>query len=233
MKRISLILPLVLLTLWFTACKKEQVTVLSDNESKETMSNDVSGKSGGTAVEIDAAARTSAVLNNSIFCGLTGDTTITQVSGSGNLNFTVTWTWDVNCISGVPSSISFDNTGSASYEGSSINFSNTFVGNAEVTGLGGSFEEYSCTGASVRTGTGTTEVKRRTKTYTYVNTIAYTSVKVRKSDHKIMSGTGTAHLVGVVVDGDDFDRTATFVFNGNGTYTLTLDTGEEFTFNLN
>jgi hypothetical protein len=139
----------------------------------------------------------------------------------------------VTASSGVPSSISCDNPASASYQGSDFNFSNTFVGDAEVSGLGGIYEEYSCTGKSVRTGTGTTKVKRRDKTYTYVNNITYTAVKMRKSDYKIMSGSGTAHLVGMVTDGDAFDRTATFVFNGNGTYTITLDTGEDFTFNLN
>jgi hypothetical protein len=35
-----------------------------------------------------------------------------------------------------------------------------------------------------------------------------------------------------VVDGTSFDRTASITFNGDGTYTVTLDGGAVFTFNL-
>jgi hypothetical protein len=81
-------------------------------------------------------------------------------------------------------------------------------------------------------GTGTTVIRNRKKEFSYTNHLVFTNVRVRKTDHTIASGTGTAHCVGTVVDGKDFDRTAAIVFNGDGTYTVTLDNGQVFMFNL-
>ncbi|MBL0020791.1 MAG: hypothetical protein IPP17_31255 [Bacteroidetes bacterium] len=63
---------------------------------------------GGSATDISSSARTAALLNNSVFCGLTGDTTITATGTQGR-HLDRAWTWLVNCMSGTPSSISLDN----------------------------------------------------------------------------------------------------------------------------
>lgn len=218
-------------TLVFTACQKESLTVMSDDDVSQSMSDDFSESSGGTSTDITASARTAAILNNSIFCGLTGDSTYVYTGPAGLYNLTTTWTWVVTCTSGTPTSIDFTNSGSASYNGANLDFSNTFVGDAQVTDLSNA-TEFTAVGTSVRTGTGTISSKRRTKDFSYVTTFTYTDVKIKRTDYTISSGTGTAHCVGAVVDGDAFDRSATIVFNGDGTYTITLDNGKTFTFNL-
>jgi hypothetical protein len=112
-----------------------------------------------------------------------------------------------------------------------LDFTNTFVGDASITDLSNA-TEFSAAGTSVRTGAGTIAARKRSKDFTYVTTFTYTDVKIRRSDYTISSGTGTAHCVGAVVDGESFDRTATILFNGDGTYTITLDNGGTYTFSL-
>ncbi|MFN8396448.1 MAG: hypothetical protein U0176_17620 [Bacteroidia bacterium] len=231
--KIKTLLPSLLVagTLMFTACNKEAMTTMSDDDISESMSNDFSESSGGTSTDISASARTAAVLNSSVFCGLTGDSTFVYVGTGGRYNLTTTWTWVVTCTSGTPTSIDFTNTGNAAFNGTALSFTNTFVGDASITDLSNA-TEFTAAGTSVRTGTGSFEGKRRTKDFTYVTTFTYTDVKIKRSDYTISSGTGTAHCVGAVVDGEAFDRTATISFQGDGTYIVTLDNGNVYTFNL-
>lgn len=231
--KIKTLLPslLVAATLLFTACNKESLTTMSDDDVSESMSSDFSESSGGTSTDISASARTAAVLNNSVFCGLTGDSTYVYVGVGGRYNLTTTWTWIVTCTSGTPTSIDFTNTGNAAFTGTNLDFTNTFVGNASITDLSNA-TEFTAAGTSVRTGTGTIAARKKSKDFAYVTTFNYTNVKIKRSDYTIASGTGTARCVGTVVDGEDFDRTATILFNGDGTYTVTLDNGKTYTFNL-
>jgi hypothetical protein len=214
------------------ACNREKVTTMSDDEIAETVDGTVSELDGGSALDLSSSARTAALLNNSVFCGLTGDTTLTATGPQGRYTWTGTWSWIVNCTSGTPSSISLDNVGSATFDGTNFDFTNTFTGAFEMTGLDSTFTEFTTNGTSVRVGTGSTTVRNRVKEFSYTNNLVFTDVMVKKSDYTIASGTGTAHCVGTVVDGNDFDRTASIVFNGDGTYTVTLDNGGVYTFNL-
>ena len=69
---------LLIPSLWLTtACNREKITTMSDDDIAETVDGTVSELDGASATDISSSARTAALLNNSIFCGLTGDTTIT------------------------------------------------------------------------------------------------------------------------------------------------------------
>lgn len=224
---------LLIPSLWLTtACNREKITTMSDDDIAETVDGTVSELDGGSATDISSSARTAALLNNSIFCGLTGDTTITATGPQGRYTWTGTWTWLVNCTSGTPSSISLDNVGSATFDGTNFDFANTFTGEWIINGLDSISPGFTTNGTSIRVGTGTTTVRNRTKEFSYTNNLVFTDVIVNKTTHQITSGTGTAHCIGTVVEGDDFDRKADLLFNGDGTYTVTLDNGGVFTFNL-
>jgi hypothetical protein len=228
----NIFLLLLLVSMMLTACNRDSVTTMSDDDIAETVDGTMSELGGGAALDLGSSARTAALLNNSIFCGLTGDTTLSATGTQGLYTWTATWTWLVNCLSGTPSGISLDNIGSSTYDGTNFDFSNTFTGDFEMTGLSNTTTEYNVNGTSVRNGSGTTTVRNRVKDWNYTNTLAFTNVKVKKSDYTIASGSGTARCVGSVVDGTSFDRTASITFNADGTYTVTLDGGAVFTFNL-
>ncbi len=218
--------------LLLAACKSEKITTMSDDDISETVDGTVSELDGGAALDMSSSARTAALLNNSIFCGRTGDTTLSATGPQGRYTWNATFNWLVNCTSGTPSSITLDNVGSATYDGTNVDIANTFTSDFTMTDLGNTTTEYNVNGTSVRLGTGTTTIRKRSKEFSYTNTLTFTNVKVKKADYTIASGTGSAHCVGTVVDGNSFDRTASITFNGNDTYTVTLDNGTAYTFNL-
>jgi hypothetical protein len=230
--RILLSLLLIPAMLMLAACNREKFDTMSDDDIAETVDGTVSELNGGSATDLSSSARSAALLNNSVFCGLTGDTTMTAAGPQGRYNWTATWTWNVNCTSGTPSSISIDNVGAATFDGTNLDFANTFTSDFEMTGLGSAATEFITNGSSIRIGTGSTGLRNRRKEFSYTNTLAFSNVKVKKSDYTIASGSGTAHCVGIVVDGNNFDRTASINFNGDGTYTITTDNGTVYTFNL-
>ncbi len=123
--------------------------------------------------------------------------------------------------------------GSNEYHGDSKLLENSGFASQKwvLTDLDTSNTEYTLNGTGWATAGGSLNVKWRDKFFAYQDSLRYIDVKIRKTDHAIIGGGGTARIFGTIgrLSSNDFDRKATFVFNPDGSYTVTLDNGTAFT----
>lgn len=234
MKTKTLILwTLAAISLLFAACEGKKFKTMGDEDMDAVLANDLCGALGGATLQMQASGRICAGWEPYNGCGASGDSSNLSGGQLAAYLYIGTWFWTKNCIFGVPSNVHFSMGGTNEYHGDSKleqNFGSAFQ-RWDVTDLDTSTTTYTLNGTGLVIAGGTLNVKWRDKYFAYTDSLRYIDVKIRKTDHAIIGGGGTARIFGTIgrLSSNDFDRKATFVFNPDGSYTVTLDNGTAFT----
>ncbi|MBN2572707.1 MAG: hypothetical protein JXA68_11305 [Ignavibacteriales bacterium] len=223
---------ILILTLILVSCEKEEDTmILTDDEVSSVVGSSLSPSEGGTAMNVEQSATVASVVAVPSYCGLQKDTTITITGPLGRYTLTSNWSFTLNCVSSVPSSITIVLSGNSSYNGINFDMTATQTGNGTLTNLL-SGTNYIYNGTFGREGNSTTNYNGKTKTFSSTLNYTFTNVNIDKTTKKIVSGTATFVFTGQGSEGGSISRTGTITFNANYTATITLDNSEEYTINL-
>jgi hypothetical protein len=232
--KISTLLPLLALAaaLTFSACGRDKSDKeMSDDDIAASVESSLSAAEGGATLNMEQSARTSATFGVPAYCSLSGDSSINVTGSLGRYTLNSVWNWSVNCTGAVPTSISYALSGTSAYNGTNLDLDAILGGNFTLTGLT-SGNNYILDGLLTRVGNGSLSTDKRTKEFSSEFFLDFDAVNISKSTSTIVSGSATVTLNGSVVDGNDYARTGSLVFNGDGTATLTLDNGAVFTITL-
>jgi len=143
---------------------------------------------------------------------------------------TATWSWEVLCQNNIPADLDIDLNGNSSFNNGKISSEASLLSNFILSNLISQID-YQLNG-SLRANADVTTSRRQSRTYDSETTYTLDQVNFDRTTYEIQSGTVQLTTKGNFNNGGSFDRSATLVFNGNGSATLTLDNGTVYTINF-
>jgi midasin (ATPase involved in ribosome maturation) len=216
------------------SCKKDvaatPVTV-TEADAAELTTNAVVPTSGGFAVQVNSSV--SIYKNVALSCGVKKDSTISKSSASGvtpAYSYNLSWNYMLTCAGIVPSQLTFNFTGSSTYDGPRMSSDDKSTGGFVLTNLQPTASTYTLSSTYVRNGTQTSKIARK---YTFTSNLSITSsnVAVDKTTLKIVSGTAAVTLNGTSSSGKSFSFSGTITFLGNNKANLVLNSGASYAIN--
>jgi hypothetical protein len=214
-----------------SSCKKDSTTTdttLTDDEVAESVTESVSGGSGGLATQTETS--TVIVSNTALSCGYSSDTTISgQSAGAAAVtyNYSLAFSRSLMCNFAIPSEFDFTFTGQSSYTTLRMSSDDNSTATFKVTGLEPSAANYVLNENYVRNGTQQSSVRLK-RSFSSTITITATDITVEKATEKIISGTATVQFTGAVTGGASTTRGGTITFLGGSKATLVLDNGSTY-----
>jgi len=220
MKPLNLLSILLLALLITTSCKKKEETPILDATAEEAasiMASSLCTDGEGALSQVEDAilladqARLKSVMYDSSF-------TITSVPGAP-----ITYSYQMNYHWGFqnPNLFELSYESSGSYASPYVSASITGNGNVLVSGIMAG-DSYVCSGQSQRDGTFTMKVGNKNAVTGQV-TIDYTNFRINKATGILESGNATMSVEGKTSGGLSFGFTGTFVYEGNYTGSLTIN----------
>jgi hypothetical protein len=214
-----------------SSCRKSSIKttpvapVVTESDAAQFASDAVSPLSGGMADQLSNS--TSIYTSAPLTCGVLKDSSIVIASAAGATpvyNYTFDWKYVQNCNGSVPSNITFDFTGTGSYDGSHL--SSTDTSNAHIV-LTGDTSSYLATINYTRTGTVTSKVGRQFTFHTTLN-IQSSHIAIDKTSREIISGSATVTVVSTSTSGKSLTIGGILTFQGNKKATLVLTSGATY-----
>jgi hypothetical protein len=210
-----------------TSCRKdpeEIVELLSNSEASEIIETALASKTAGfTMPVIDATQIIETYLNS---CNTPGDTSLnkSKSGGAATYNYTFYMDWLVICSNlNLPQSAVMDITSSGSFSSPHWSGSDVTAGNLTYTGLDLQAPDYIINGAYELEGDITGSLRKVSPTINCLIELHLVDLKINKSDLKITGGTGTAKVIGNAANGETKTLEGSFVFNGDGSATVTVN----------
>jgi hypothetical protein len=227
-----LLIPILGLTMIFSACKKDATTTaaVTEDEAAEVMVQAIDPASGGLALQTTAATTITLTNSGSSKCGITKDSTINGSGGTAARSYTYNLNWHrlLTCGTGsIPSKLDFSFAGGSTYTGPRMSSDDSSTGAFTVTGLELASSEYVVSQTYTRNGTQQSKV-RNNRTFTSTVNITTTNVKVNKVSQQITSGAGTVAVSGTASTGQSFSFNGTITFLGSKKATIVLSTGTTY-----
>ena len=223
----------VFAALAFGSCGKnaeEALALLTETEAAEIVENSVSDRSAGaTLPTVDVTQLIESALTN---CGIPGDTTLqrSKTTGAVTYNYTFNLGWLVNCNNlNIPQSASVTVGGNGAFATARWTGADTASGSLTLTGLSPQATAYVLAGNYTLQGSATGNYRKVDPTLSCNTALTLTDLNIRKSDHKITGGTGTAVVTVSSANGQTQTVNGALLFNGDGTVTLTVN-GHTHTF---
>lgn len=220
MNKISIVILALISSFLFSCGTEDTAAALIDDEMAEMVEADIQSIETSVSSSSDIAE----TQTPSSLCGMSNDSSITVTGQNGNFTMTADWGWEVICAGIVPSQLDMEMGGTSSFTGNSVT-SNLQVDANFVLSNVVSSDPYAIDGTIVLAGDVTTATRRGTRSVTSEADYVCTNLELDRDSHEILSGTMTVTLSGSNTAGNSFNRTATLVFNGSNTATLTLDNG--------
>lgn len=217
----------------FVSCRKnaeEIMALLSESEAAEIVETAVAERSAGAAMPaVDMTKLVESWLEN---CGIPGDTTLQRAKTTGPVtyNYTFDLDWLVQCNNlNIPTSAAVNVAGNGSFSTQRWSGSDATTGELSLTGLNPQAPDYIVNGAYTLEGNITGSLRNGNPTLNCTTTLNLINLTIRKTDHHITGGSGTATVVATNGKGQSETLNATLVFNGDGTVTVSVN-GHTHTF---
>jgi hypothetical protein len=148
-----------------------------------------------------------------------------------SFSYSVSRTAQMSCTAEAqPSSFAYTATYQGTYDTPRMSSDDNAVGEWTVTGLDPATNTVTFNGSYVRNGTQVSKVRNQ-NTFTSTLTYQLNSITVSKQTQSIVSGSASIDFAGIASNGNQFTRSGSVTFNGNGTATLVLG-GNTYTINL-
>lgn len=221
-----------------SSCRKKDTTEITSDDAADAVTYALESSTGGYADQVshitdytynEGYGKTDET--QTLQCGVPFDTSVSVSLTSSNItaNYTHTWNALLSCNGSVPSSLTFSGNYSGNFSSPRMESSNTGTRNWVLTGLQPSVQVYTLNGSFSRSGSHTSKVRNK-NTFNTTIQIDVTNLTVSKSTYRIQNGTGTAHVVCNVLNGNNYTYDGDIVFN-SGTATLTIN-GNTYTIQL-
>lgn len=216
-----------------TSCRKdpeEVVALLTDSEAVEILEDAIASKTSGmTAPTIEASELVGAYIEN---CNVPGDTTFANTKSVGAVthDYDYSLDWLVSCENLVPQSAAVGINGAGEFTSLHWDGLNTIEGDLVFTGLSPSQTEYIVNGSYDQVGNLTGSVRQRNPTFSCTVAMSLDNLTLNKTTQRFTGGSGDATVTANAANGETKTISGTFVFNADGTVTITLSTGHSHTF---
>ena len=218
------------LALNVSSCKKDSSasTTVTEADAAQLSTDAVTPSTGGM---VDQVNRSVTTYNTSTFsCAVVKDSSYTIASAAGatpSFSYNLMWNYNLACSGATPSQLTFNFTGTGSYDGPLMSSSDNSKGGFVMTGFGASATQYSFNTTYSRAGTTTSKILRQ-YTFNSVITITGTNIAVDKTTREIASGTAAVSVQATSSSGKSFTFSGTITFLGNKTANLVLNSGKTY-----
>ncbi|MDR3695110.1 hypothetical protein [Mucilaginibacter sp.] len=221
-----------------SSCHKDASTTstnatVTEADAVQLTTDAVSPSTGGMILQLNGSVNTYATVSFS--CGVQKDSSYVIASSTGaspSYNYSFQWNDMLTCNGTVPSQLTFNFTGTGSYNGSLMSSSDNSTGGFVLTGLGVNASQYLFNTTYSRTGTTTSKVLRQL-TFHSVITIAGTDIAVDKTTKIIASGTAAVSIAATSTSGSTFTFNGKITFLGNKKANLVLNSGATYVIQWN
>ncbi|MDN3581032.1 hypothetical protein [Mucilaginibacter flavus] len=215
------------------SCKKDAAATstpvtVTEADAAELATDAITPTTGGFALQVNSSV--SIYKNVALSCGGKKDSTISKTSASGATpaySYNLSWDYMLTCAGIVPSQLTFNFTGSSTFDGPRMSSDDKSTGGFVLTNLQPTASTYTLSSTYVRNGTQTSKIARK---YTFTSNLSITSnnVLVDKTTLKIVSGTAAVTLTGTSSSGKSFSFNGTITFQGNNKANLVLISGASY-----
>src|ERR1700744_1388620 len=217
----------------FSACNKDNSSnnssgtkaTVTEADAAELTSDAVSPATGGFDAQAKISVSIYVKYSTKFSCGEKKDSTITYSSPTNfipNYAYTLSWNYELDCVSGVPSQFAFGFTGASKYNGVLMSSSDNSTGSFTISNPGPTSGTYTFGSSYERSGKQTSKVGYQ-KSFSSDLKITSTNIKIDKVTQEIVSGTGTISITGISSNGNSFSFSGTITFLGNNKATLVLN----------
>lgn len=205
------------------SCNRANEVSLSDDDAVDEITSYLAYKDGGITDEMDQVNNYTNTHHKKLTCGESFDTTI-SISRTGLWAYTYTHNWKgtLNCVNDVPSTLTWTGSYSGSFNVPSLMGDGSGTRSWVLAGLEPNAQFYLLNGNTSRTGTRTSKLRNKVS-YSVTTTSTITDWAVNKITGFVKSGQGTFSTTFIVIDGETKTFSGSFVVNGDGTSTITLN----------
>ncbi|MEC7265734.1 MAG: hypothetical protein VXW38_18475 [Bacteroidota bacterium] len=238
----SILLGLAILTLSITSCSDDDdsnngtETSITEEEAAEAIAMAVSPESGGMVEQTNQAIYTLEEDNSAsnkaedYECGVEYGSSYNIAGQPGSITYSasLTWSWIVECGSGIiPSAADFDLAGTSSYDGPRISSEANTSATINISNLDDVQSSYLVNETFTVSGSQESNVGS-INSFTSTMEFTTTNLTILKANYNVTSGTVYASFVGKASNGNTYDYSGTLVFTGNQTATLTMGSGNTY-----
>lgn len=215
----------ILSTLLF-ACTEVEVENFSDEDIVDMVESDMASvdqsiaQTGAIAEEAESIS----------LCSYGSDSTISFTSPNGDLTAEADWEWALVCTNQIPTGIELEYSLESDLAKAKITADNLLIGDFLLDNLLGQ-NNYTLNGDIASASSMTTTGRGGSKSFTTSTDYVVQNIEFDRSTYEIQGGSLKLTTKGNGQNGGSFNRTATLVFNGNQSGTLTLDNGNVYTIN--
>jgi hypothetical protein len=214
------------------SCKRESATStdsVTEADAAELATDAIVPLNGGFVVQVNSSVNVYKTV--ALNCGVQKDSSITASSVAGavpSYNYNLKWSYLLNCTGIVPNQLTFNFTGSSTYDGVRMSSSDKSSGGFVLTGLPLTTANYTLSSNYTRIGSQTSKIGRN---YSFSSTLTLTSsnIVISKTTQQILSGTGTIAVTGASTSGASFSYGGTITFLGGNKATLLFNSGVTYT----
>jgi hypothetical protein len=220
------------LGLGLNSCKKDGVAAndvtVTEADAAELTTDAVTPTTGGFALQVNSSVTIYKTV--ALSCGVKKDSTLTKTSAAGatpSYSYNLSWNYMLTCTGIVPNQLTFNFTGSHTFDGTRMSSNGNSTGGFVLTNLQPSASTYTLSTSFTHTGTETSKIARK---YTFTSNLSITSsnILVDKTTLKIVSGSAAVKLTGSSSSGKSFSFAGTITFLGDNKATLLLNSGASY-----
>jgi len=217
------------LTFSAVSCKKDSAntaaTTVTEADAAELTTGAITPETGGMTAQLSSS--TSIEKTVALSCGVSRDSTIIKSSATGaspSYSYNLSWNYMLTCNGIAPSQLTFNFTGTGSYDGPRLSSNDNSQGAFTLTGLPATSSQYLFSSTYTRTGSTTSKIARQ---YTFTSNIKITStnIAVDKITQQIVSGTAIVTIAATSSSGKTFNFKGTVTFLGGKKATIVLNSG--------
>lgn len=218
-----------------SACKKDNNNsstnaTVTEADAAELTTDAITPSTGGYDAQVNASVTIYVAASAKFTCGEKKDTTISYSSPTAiipNYAYSLSWNYELDCNSGIPSQFAFNFTGASKYNGALMSSSDNSTGAFAIANPGITSSNYTFNSSYERSGKQTSKVGYQ-KTFTSDFKLTSSNILISKTTQDIVSGTATVTITGTSSTGSSFHFNGTITFQGNKKATLTLNSGTTY-----
>lgn len=220
-----------------SACKKDNnnnssntKAAVTEADAAELTTDAVSPATGGFDAQVNISVNIYVSNSTRLSCGAKKDTTVSYSSPTNfipNYAYTLSWNYELDCNSGVPSQFAFGFSGSSKYNGALMTSADNSSGSFTIADPGATSGNYSFNSSYERSGKQTSKVGFQ-KSFTSDFKMSSSDILISKTNHEIVSGTANVTITGTSSNGNSFNFSGKITFLGNKKATLVLNSGMSY-----
>lgn len=217
------------------ACKKDNNNnnsnvKVTEADAAELTTDAINPATGGFDAQVKISVNIYVATSTKLSCGAKKDTTISYSSPTNfipNYAYTLSWNYQLDCNSGIPSQFAFGFSGSSNYNGALMTSSDSSDGSFTIADPGTTAADYTFNSSYERSGKQTSKVGYQ-KSFSSDLKMNSSNIMISKATHEIVSGTANITITGMGSDGNSFSFSGKITFQGNKKAVLVLNSGASY-----